>query len=252
MAVVLSNVNSEAGLQKLNHYLLTRSYITGYVTALYNVCSWSLMDRLYCHIPGCKSLSTLDTKLQRMTWLSSLHCHQLPHRAMSMLQGGTIISVLSLGPGVYLSYCWYLQFHCIFHVPKNTLIWCAVESLPKVKVSRLSHPLVLWLQLLELLAKRLQNCYIAFVLVVNCSVSGSTPEVVLRQAIFRYQQWAIWFTIFLAPNLLCNKFALWKFVFLSPFFEAVVISAMLMKMMMMMLTYLVRRLKRSVQQLKHV
>ena len=30
------------------------------------------------------------------------------------------------------------------------------------------------------------------------------------------------------------------------------ISAMLMKMMMMMLTYLVRRLKRSVQQLKHV
>ncbi|CAN6289174.1 unnamed protein product [Urochloa humidicola] len=30
MAVVLSNVNSEAGLQKLNDYLLTRSYITGY------------------------------------------------------------------------------------------------------------------------------------------------------------------------------------------------------------------------------
>lgn len=30
MAVVSSNVNSEAGLQKLNDYLLTRSYITGY------------------------------------------------------------------------------------------------------------------------------------------------------------------------------------------------------------------------------
>ncbi|KAL6878466.1 hypothetical protein ACP4OV_012636 [Aristida adscensionis] len=30
MAVVLSNVNSEAGLQKLNDYLLTRSYISGY------------------------------------------------------------------------------------------------------------------------------------------------------------------------------------------------------------------------------
>ncbi|PUZ40738.1 hypothetical protein GQ55_9G447500 [Panicum hallii var. hallii] len=30
MAVVLSNVNSEASLQKLNDYLLTRSYITGY------------------------------------------------------------------------------------------------------------------------------------------------------------------------------------------------------------------------------
>ncbi|CAN6312405.1 unnamed protein product [Urochloa humidicola] len=30
MAIVLSNVNSEAGLQKLDDYLLTRSYITGY------------------------------------------------------------------------------------------------------------------------------------------------------------------------------------------------------------------------------
>ena len=31
MAVVLSNVNTEAGLKKLDQYLLTRSYISGYV-----------------------------------------------------------------------------------------------------------------------------------------------------------------------------------------------------------------------------
>uniref|UniRef100_I1PC56 Translation elongation factor EF1B beta/delta subunit guanine nucleotide exchange domain-containing protein n=1 Tax=Oryza glaberrima TaxID=4538 RepID=I1PC56_ORYGL len=30
MAITLSNVNSEAGLQKLDEYLLTRSYISGY------------------------------------------------------------------------------------------------------------------------------------------------------------------------------------------------------------------------------
>lgn len=40
MAVVLSNVNSEAGLQKLNDHLLTRSYMTGYV--IYNAC-WSVI-----------------------------------------------------------------------------------------------------------------------------------------------------------------------------------------------------------------
>lgn len=40
MAVVLSNVNSKAGLQKLNDHLLTRSYMTAYV--IYNAC-WSIV-----------------------------------------------------------------------------------------------------------------------------------------------------------------------------------------------------------------
>jgi len=31
MAVSFANLNSEAGLKKLDDYLLTRSYITGYV-----------------------------------------------------------------------------------------------------------------------------------------------------------------------------------------------------------------------------
>jgi elongation factor 1-beta len=31
MAVSFANLNSEAGLKKLDEYLLTRSYITGYV-----------------------------------------------------------------------------------------------------------------------------------------------------------------------------------------------------------------------------
>lgn len=34
MAVTLPNVNSPSGLKKLDEYLLSRSYITGYVTML--------------------------------------------------------------------------------------------------------------------------------------------------------------------------------------------------------------------------
>jgi elongation factor 1-beta len=41
MAVSFANVNAEAGLKKLDEYLLTRSYITGYVIGATLFAQWS-------------------------------------------------------------------------------------------------------------------------------------------------------------------------------------------------------------------
>jgi hypothetical protein len=82
-------VNSEAGLKKLDQYLLTRSYITGYVlcSSLPSV----LKSRTYnLH---CNDLS-LVTKLPRMTCLSILHSLLLLRPSTSTHQGGSVTSML--------------------------------------------------------------------------------------------------------------------------------------------------------------
>ncbi|KAJ0961419.1 hypothetical protein J5N97_000374 [Dioscorea zingiberensis] len=78
MAVTFYNVNSEAGLQKLNEYLLTRSYITGYQASkddiavhaaissapsseYVNVCRW------YNHIDALLKLSGVTGEGQGVT-----------------------------------------------------------------------------------------------------------------------------------------------------------------------------------------
>jgi hypothetical protein len=85
MAVSFANVNSEAGLKKLDEYLLTRSYITGYVTgATLHIRVTYFTLNLHC-INLC-----LVTKLPRMTWLSTPPFLLLPHPSISMSQGGSV------------------------------------------------------------------------------------------------------------------------------------------------------------------
>jgi hypothetical protein len=85
MAVSFANVNSDAGLKKLDEYLLSRSYITGYVwlRLLYVTLVISALC-LHC------IYLLLVTKLPRMTWLSTLHFLRLPHPSTSTLQGGSV------------------------------------------------------------------------------------------------------------------------------------------------------------------
>lgn len=76
MAVSFANVNSEAGLKKLDEYLLTHSYITGYVILATLFAQWhNLCTELM--------LLSLATKLPRMIWLSTLHFRLLPHPSIS-------------------------------------------------------------------------------------------------------------------------------------------------------------------------
>jgi hypothetical protein len=160
MAVVLSNVNTEAGLKKLDEYLLTRSYISGYV--VHHICEACLLSICLC-FSGCsyalQNRFPLGTLLQKMTWLCSLHFHLLPNQALSMSQGGMIISVLSWGPGVCEKTLMHIILFdlCFYHVRTNvTFIQFSVEWLQRVKVSRLSHLLLLWHQLLKSVTKRLE------------------------------------------------------------------------------------------------